>query len=340
MSAGAGRAQSLMSGRFNITLAICAALSALSCHPATAQGDPAANYPAKPIHLVVGFAAGGGTDIFARLISPRMFPGSGQPVVIENKSGAGSIIATEYVARAPADGYTILLNPVAVMTVNEAVYAKLPYSLLRDFAPISILSSYPFILVVTTGAPVKSTSDLIAYVKANPQKANISGASPIYQLTAELFRMVTGARLEYIGYKSSTESVAAVASGEVLATLSDAPPVTNPIRNGQVRGLAVTSPTRMASFPDLPTMTELGLTKLEMSGGNGALAPAGTPPAIIEKLQNEFIRVINLPEIRERFGTLAADPVGSTAAEFRRYLAADIARWTEVARSGNIKIEP
>lgn len=261
-------------------------------------------------------------------------------MVIENKPGAGSIIATEYVARAPADGYTILMNPVAVMTVNEAVYAKLPYALLRDFAPISILSSYPFILVVTTTVPVRSVNDLVSYVSANPRKANISGASPIYQLTAELLRIVTGARMEYIGYKSSTESVSAVASGEVLATLSDAPPVTNPILNGQVRGLAVTSSTRMAAFPDLPTMAELGLPRLQMTGGNGVLAPAGTPPAVIEKLQNEFKRVIDLPEVRERFGSFAADPVGSTAAEFTRYLAADVARWTEVARSGNIKIEP
>jgi tripartite-type tricarboxylate transporter receptor subunit TctC len=307
---------------------------------AVAQSDPAANFPNRPIHLVVGFSAGGGTDIFARMIAPRMFPGSGQPTVIENKPGAGSIIASEYVARAPADGYTILLNPVAVMTVNEAVYPKLPYSTLRDFAPISILSSYPFIMVVTTAVPVSSIKDLVDYVKTNPARANISGASPIYQLTTELFRIVTGARMEYIGYKSSTESVAAVASGEVLATLSDAPPVSNPIRNGQVRGLAVTSRTRMEAFPDLPTMAELGLPKLEMTGGNGALAPAGTPPAVIDKLQKEFIRVIQLPDVRERFSTFAAEPVGSTAQEFGRYLAADIERWTAVARSGNIKVAP
>ena len=304
-----------------------------------AQSDPASGFPAKAIHLVVNFAAGGGTDIFARVIAPKMFRDAGQPVVVENRTGAGGIIGADYVAKAPADGYTLLLAPLTTMTVNPAIYPKLPYSPIRDFAPVSIVSLYPYLFVVTKSVPVRSMKELIAYAKANPQKANYAGASPIFQLTNVLFRMVTGASMEYVCYRSSTESVSAVMSGEVLMTLSDAPPLTGPIRNGRVLALGVTSATRISSFPDIPTMAELGLPNLEMSSGNGVLAPAGTPPAIVAKLQNELIRIVKLPDVGERFRALAAEPAGGTSEEFRQFIASEISRWSAVAKAGNIKIE-
>ena len=312
---------------------------ALACSPSLwAQTDPGA-YPAKPIRIVVGFAAGGGTDLFARLIAPKMFPGSGQPVMVENKPGAGAIIATEFVAKAPADGYTLLMTPLTTMTVNPAVYPKLPYHPVKDFAPVSLLSSYPYLLVATKAAGVRTMRELIEYAKANPKKANYAGASPVFQLTTVLFKIVTGAPMEYIGYKSSTESVSAVMSGEVLITLSDAPPLTGPLRSGQVVGIGVTSPNRMTTFPEIPTMTELGFPSLEMLSGNGVLAPLGTPPAVVDRLQREFNRIVKGAEVRDRFQAWAADPVGSTPDEFRRLIASELERWTAVAKTGNIKIE-
>jgi tripartite-type tricarboxylate transporter receptor subunit TctC len=307
---------------------------------AGAQSDPAANFPAKPIHIIVGFAAGGGTDIFARLISQKMFQGSGQPVVVENRVGAGAIIATEYVARQPADGYSLLLVPMTTMSVNPAIYTNLPYAPLRDFAPVSIIASYPYMLVVNKTVAARSVADLVTYAKANPDKANSAGASAVFQLVTELFKMTTGAPLVYIGYKSTTESVSAVISGEALMTLSDASPLSGPIRNGQVQALAVTSPERMKTFPELPTMRELGLKDLEMLSWNGVLAPAGTPPAVVQKLQAELVRIVNLPDIRERFASLAADPMGSTSEEFRKIMESELARWTAVAKAANIKITP
>ena len=317
-------------------LTLCAALTATS--HVSAQSDQGA-YPARPVRIVVGFAAGGGTDLFARLIGPKMFPGSGQPVVVENKPGAGAIIATEFVAKAPADGYTLLMTPLTTMTVNPAVYPKLPYHPVKDFAPVSLLSSYPYLLVATKAASVRNMRELIDYAKANPKKANYAGASPVFQLTTVLFRIVTGASLEYIGYKSSTESVSAVMSGEVLMTLSDSPPLTGPLRSGQVVGIGVTSPTRMVAFPDIPTMAELGFPKLEMQSGNGVLAPAGTPPAVVERLQGEFSRIVKGADVKDRFQAWAAEPVGGTPDEFRRLIASELERWTAVAKAGNIKIE-
>jgi tripartite-type tricarboxylate transporter receptor subunit TctC len=315
--------------------------AAVATGSAVAQGsDPAANFPNKPIRLIVGFAAGGGTDIFARIVAQKLYQGSGQPVVVENRVGAASIIATEYVARQPADGYTLLLVPITTMSVNPAVYTNIPYSPLRDFAPISLLASYPYMLVVNKTVAVNSLPDLITFAKANPQKANTAGASAGLQLVNELFKMTTGVPMEYIGYKSTTESVSAVISGEVLMTLSDSSPLSGPIRNGQVTALAVTSSNRMDSFPEVPTMRELGFKDLEMLSWNGVWAPAGTPPAIVASLQNELIRIVKLPDVRERFAGLAADPVGSTSEEFRKIIESELARWTAVAKAGNIKITP
>jgi tripartite-type tricarboxylate transporter receptor subunit TctC len=325
--------------RLGAALAIVSAVAFATVKPATAQTDAAA-FPAKPIHLVVGFAAGGGTDIFARIIAQKMFQGTGQPVVVENRVGAGAIIATEYVARQAPDGYTLLLIPITVLSVNPAVYTNLPYSPLRDFAPVSLVASYPYMLVANKSLGARSVAQLVAYAKANPDKSNAAGASPGLQLLAELFKMTTGAPLTYIGYKSTTESVSAVISGEALLTLSDVSPLSGPIRNGQVEALAVTSSTRMSTFPDVPTMRELGLNDLEMLSWNGVVAPAGTPPAIVEKLRNELARIVQLPDVKERFATLAADPVGGTSEEFRQIIEKELARWTAVAKAGNIKITP
>lgn len=306
---------------------------------ALAQTDSAAAFPGRTVRIVIGFAAGGGTDIVGRLIAPRMFTESGRPVIVENRTGAGGMIAAEQVAKAAADGYTLLMAPLTTMTVNPAVYPGIRYSPLRDFAPVSFVSSYPYILVVSKSVPVRTIRELIDYAKANPNKANYAGASPIFQLTTVLFRMVTGAPMEYIGYKSTTESVSAVMSGDVLMTMSDAPPLAGPIKGGRVLGLAVTSSARTPSFPDIPTVAELGLPRLEMVSGLGVLAPAGTPAAIVEKLQNELIRIVRSPDIGERFRAMASEPVGSTAEEFRRLIATDLDRWTAAARAGNVKID-
>lgn len=322
-----------------IVLILAMTIFGVSASQAFGQIQSAGTFPARTVRIVIGFAAGGGTDIVGRLIAPRMFGETGRPVIVENKTGAGGMIAAEYVAKAAADGYTVLLTPLTTMTVNPAIYPNVRYVPLRDFAPVTIVSSYPYILVVNKDVPVRSIRELIDYAKANPTKANYAGASPIFQLATVLFRMVTGAPMEYIGYKSSTESVSAVMSGDVLMTMSDAPPLAGPIKSGRVVALAVTSSARTPTFPDIPTMAELGLPRLEMVSGLGVVAPVETPSAIIEKLQNEFVRIVKLPDIGERFRGMASEPVGSTAEEFRRLIATDLDRWTAAAKAGNVKID-
>jgi tripartite-type tricarboxylate transporter receptor subunit TctC len=311
------------------------ALSALAAPSGQAQNS----YPTKPIRLIVGYAAGGGTDLIARVIAGRMSEGLGQPVVIENKPGAQSIIAAQYVAKAAPDGYTLLLGPSGPMSMNPALYAKLPYSPMQDFAPISLVGSFPLILVVSQNNPAKSVQQLVDFAKANPDKSNYGASAAPFQLAAEMFKLKTGTKFQYIGYKGSNESVNAVASDEITMTLADPPPLVGQVKSGRLRALAVTAPKRHPAWPDLPTMIEAGFPEMDIVLWVGFLAPAGTPAPIVKRLQEEVARVINLPDVRERLAGLGVDPASSTPEEFGRMIATDIAKWTAVAKAANIKAD-
>ena len=299
--------------------------------------DEAASYPNRPIRLVVGFTAGGGNDIIARVVGQKLSESLGQPVVVENKPGAGAIVATEFVARSEADGYTLLIGASGAMVINPAVYAKLNYDTLRDFAPISELGSFPLILIVNASSPYKSVADLVAYAKANPGKSNYSSASAAFQLATELFKQKTGAPMQMIPYKGAADSVTAVIAGDVTATIADAGPVMGQVIGGQARALAVAAPKRMADLPDVPTMKEAG-ADVEAVLWSGVFAPKATPPAIVKKLQEEFVRIAKLPDVVARLKTLSIDSVGNTSDEFSRIISSDLERWVAVARAGNIRL--
>jgi tripartite-type tricarboxylate transporter receptor subunit TctC len=320
--------------------AIYPALTALALSattPAFAQEDPS-KYPTRAIHIVVGFTPGGGNDIIARIFGQKLSEGLGQPVVIDNKPGGGAIVATEYVAKSAPDGYTLLVGASGAMSINPAVYAKLSYDPVRDFIPLSELGSFPLILVVNASSPFKSVADLVAYAKANPDKANYSSASAAFQLATELFKQKTGAPMQEIPYKGAADSVMAVISGQVTATIADAGPVSGQIKGGQVRALAVAAPQRTEDLPDVPIMKEAG-ADVEAILWSGVFAPRQTPPAIVKKLESELMRIARLPDVIERLKPLGIASVGNSSEEFAKVLASDIARWTEVARAGNIKIE-
>jgi len=306
-------------------------------------GTSAANgqdsYPTKPIRLIVGYAAGGGNDIIARVVAGKMAEGLGQQVIIENKPGAQSIIAAEFVAKAAPDGHTILMGPSGPMTMNPATYAKLPYAPLRDFVPLSMIGSFPLILVTSASRPMKSVKDLIDFAKANPGKSNYSSSAAPFQLASELLKLKTGTDFTHIPYKSSGESANAVLAGEVTMTIADPPPISAHIKSGKLRALAVTSARRHPSWPDVPTMMEAGIPDTDIVIWTGFLAPAGTPAAIVRRLQDEVARVVRLPDIRERLNGLGVDPVGNSSEEFGRIIAADIAKWTAVAKAANIKAD-
>jgi tripartite-type tricarboxylate transporter receptor subunit TctC len=312
-------------------------IAAVAFGAAAIQAQPA--YPSKPIQLIVGYAAGGGTDLLARVVATKLGEALGQPVVVENKVGAQSIIAAQHVAKAAPDGYTLLLGPSGPMSMNPAIYSKLPYSPLKDFAPVSLIGSFPLILAVGQSHPAKTVPQLVEYAKGNPDKANYGASAAPFQLAAELFKQKTGTSFQHIAYKGSNESVNATATGEVTMTLADPPPLVGQVKAGRVRALAITTPARHPAWPDVPTMREVGFPDLDIALWTGVLVPAGTPPAIVRRLNDEIVRVLKTPEVRERIVALGIDPVGSTPEEFGKVIAADIAKWTAVAKTANIKAD-
>ena len=310
---------------------------ALLCGLALLGTAQAQNYPDKPIRIIVGYAAGGGNDIIVRVMQPGMQKGLGQPVIIENKPGAQSIIAAENVARSAPDGYTLLMGPSGPMTINPATYSKLPYDAQRDFAPISMICEFPLLVTVDAKLPIRSVKELIAFAKANPGKANYASSAGIFQITTEMFNQRTDSKFVMIPYKSSGESVQALISGNVALTIVDPPPATGPLKAGTIRALAVTSGKRHPSWPDLPTMAEAGVPDMEVPVWTAFFAPAKTPPTIVALLQKEVARVVRTAEVKEAFGKMGLDAVGGSSEELARRVRADIEKWTAVAKAASIK---
>ena len=313
-----------------------ALLASLACAlPPAVQAQDA--FPAKPVHIIVGFAAGGGNDIIVRVLAPKMSEGLGQPIIIENRPGAQNIIAAEYVAKAAPDGYTLLMGPSGAMTMNPAIYSKLSYAPLTDFIPISMIGDFPLLLVVSASLPVKSVKELIDYARANPSAVNYSASAAPFQLAAELFNQKTGTKFAYIPYKSSGDSVAAVMSGQVTLTITDPPPVIGPLKGGRVRALAVTASKRDAAWPEVPTLAEAGVPGYEASAWNGVAAPAKTPRAVIERLNREINAAVAVPEVRQRLQDLGVDARGSSPEAMRELLVSETAKWKAVVERAKIE---
>ena len=311
-------------------------LAAFTANAALAQED-ASKYPSRTIRIIVGFAAGGGNDVIARVYAQKLSEDLGVPLIVENKPGAGAILAAEYVSKAAADGYTLLVGATG-MAINQSLYAKLPYDSVRDFVAISELASFPLIMVVNSSSPIKSVADLVTYAKANADKMNYASSSATFQLVTELFKQKTGAPMQMIPYKSANEMVLAVVSGQVTTTVADTGPVSPQIKAGTVRALAVTSQKRIADFPDLPTMKESGAA-VDAIIWTGVFAPKATPSAIVKKLEGAFMKIAKMPDVVARLKAVGVDAVGTSTDEFAKILQDDISRWGEVVKASNIKIE-
>jgi tripartite-type tricarboxylate transporter receptor subunit TctC len=305
---------------------------------APAQG-PAQAWPSKPIRLVVGFPPGGGNDIIARLVGAQMQETWGQPVVVENRPGAASIIAAELVAKATPDGYTLLVNATGGMSINPVLYAKLPYDPLRDFEPIGMVGVFPLVLVVHPSVPARSVRELIAYARKNPGKLNYSAGSTSFQVATEMFKQMTGTDIRHIPYKGSAASINAVLAGDVQLTIVDTPPLAGHLQSDRLRALAVTSAKRAAGLPDLPTLAETGVPGYDMSLWIGLFAPAGTPRDIVAKLSAEIARIVQLPDVRERLVGMGVDPLGNSPEQVADWIRKEIARYRPVVRAGNIRAE-
>jgi tripartite-type tricarboxylate transporter receptor subunit TctC len=318
--------------RRRLVLGVPAAL--LLATPAIAQ-----TYPNKPIRLVVGYSPGGGNDLIARIVAARLQEKLGQPIVVDNKPGAQSIVAAELVAKAPPDGYTLLVAPSGPMTINPAVYAKLPYDPTKDFAPISLLAEFPLLLVVGAEQPIKSVRELIDYGRANPGKANYASSATPFQLAAELFNQRTGSKFQHIPYRGSGDAAQAVASGQVLMTIADTGPIAGPLSAGKLRALAITADKRDPAFPDVPTLAEAGVPNMAISLWTGVVAPAGTPNEIVARLNKAIVETLALAEVSTALDKIAVTPRSTTPEQYRVLIARDAARWKMVATTANIKLE-
>jgi len=296
-------------------------------------------YPNKPIRLVVGYSPGGGNDLIARIVSAKLQDKLGQPVVVDNKPGAQSIVAAEIVAKAAPDGYTLLVAPSGPMTINPAVFSKLPYDPLRDFAPVSLLAEFPLLMVVGADQPVKSVKELVEYGKANPKLANYASSATPFQLASELFNQRTGSSFQHIPYKGSGEMVQAVLAGQVLMSIADSAPVAGPLKAGKLRAIGITTAKRPPAFPDVPTFAEQGISDMEISLWTGIVAPNGTPTGILGKLQDVIEDTIEVPAVRSALEAINVDPRSTSGREFRDLIARDGARWKAVATKANIKLD-
>ena len=304
-----------------------------------AQPDPAANYPNKPIRLIVPFAAGGGNDIFARLVSAKASEYLGQQFVIENRPAAGGRPAGEFAANQTPDGYTLLVSASGPMSISSAVYPKLAYHPTKSFIPLSMIASFPLILVSPIENPAKTVKELVAYAIANPNKSNYGTTSPAFTIATELLKLKTGMPGVAIPLKSSGEMILCVMQQNCLLSISDGPPAIPQIKAGRVRALAVTGAERSPELPDVPSMAEAGYPEVNTKLWSGFFVSSKTPPTIAAKLEAALRRAITDPGVSAKLKEMAVTPGGGTGAEFRKMIDADIQNYVSVVKAANLKFE-
>ena len=321
----------------------CAAVAALFAGAATPTGTALAqtNYPAKAIRYVVPFPAGGPLDIVARALGQELSKSWGQPVVIDNRPGAGGNIGADFVAKSPADGYTILMGAVSTHAINITLYSKLPYDPIRDFAPVTLITSVPNVLVLHPSVPAKNVRELMALAKARPGQLNFASGSTgsAGHLAGELFKSMAGVDMTHIPYKGAAPAVVDLIAGHVSLMFDNLSSALPNIKIGRVRALAVTTLKRSPLLAELPTISEQGLRGFDISTWFGIFAPAGTPPEIIARLNAETVRILHTPEMKERLVILGAEPVGNRPDEFAAFIKAEIPKYAKVVRDSGAKAD-
>jgi tripartite-type tricarboxylate transporter receptor subunit TctC len=313
-------------------LAVAATSLAL---PALAQG-----YPNKPIKLVVGYAAGGATDVIARLVGQKMGDSMGQPVVIDNRAGANSNLGAEVVARAPADGYSVYVFTIA-NTINATLYDKLSYDPQKDFDPVGLIAKVPNILVVNNDLPVKTLAEYVAFAKAQPQGITFasSGSGSSIHLSAEMFKMVAKLNMLHIPYRGSAPAVTDLIGGQVQSMFDNAPSALPHIQGGRLRAVAITSLQRSPLLPDVPTVAESGYAGFDVQSWFGLAVPHGTPKPVVDKLNAELNKALALPEVKKRLAEMGASPAGGTATDMRGFIGSEVKRWQAVVKASGAKPE-
>ena len=320
----------MSTGRLLSTIVAC-----FACAAAQAQSQ----YPNRPIRMIVGFAAGGISDVLGRAVAAKMSTTIGQPVLVENKPGAGTTIAGDAVAKAVPDGYTIWLQDITTHAINATLYTRLPYDSVRDFTTVGLVASTPLMLVVHPSTPAKDVKELTALLKAAPGKYSYgsSGAGTIVHLASELFNSAAGLQVLHVPYKGSNPATQAILAGEVTYVFSTMPPAVTNAKAGKLRALAVTTPKRVSAAPEVPTMIEAGVPGFEVVLYSGVLGPKGLEPAVVKKLNAEFAKVVASDEIKVVFQKLGADAISSTPDAFHAMLEREIAKLAPVVKASGAK---
>jgi tripartite-type tricarboxylate transporter receptor subunit TctC len=309
----------------------------LCCGAAVAQTD----YPNKPVRLVVSFAAGGISDVLARALAIPLSRQLGQQVVVENKPGAGTTIASDYIAKAPPDGYTIWLQDITTHAINVNLYSKLPYDSIKDFTYIAMVASTPLMLVVHPSTPANSVRELVALLKANPGKYSYgsSGNGTIVHLSAEMLKSAAGVDVLHVPYKGSAPATAAILGGEVTFVFSTMPPAISNAKAGKLRALGVTTAKRVGAAPEIPTMIEAGLPNFEIVLYSGIMGPKGMDRALVRRINTEFAKVVQAPEIKNVYEKIGADPIAMSPEEFEKRTAEEIAKLGPVVKASGAKVD-
>jgi tripartite-type tricarboxylate transporter receptor subunit TctC len=305
------------------------------CSTAFAQSD----FPSRPIRLVVTVPPGGAADFIARLVGGKLADSLGQPVVVENKAGASGTIAADAVAKAPADGYTLLQNSITTHGIGPHLFARLPYDPVKDFAPVSGLALLPLIMAVNAELPVRDVKELVAYAKTHSVNFASSGNGGAPHMAGELFKSVTGAPIVHVPYKGSGPAVSDLVGGRVQIMFDAAPSLIAHVRSGKLRVLAAAASERNRLLPDVPTFAELGYPQVNVSLWYGLLAPAGTPRAVVEKLNRAVGRVLDTKEVAERLQAQGAEPMRGTPEAFATFMQKEMAKWAPVVKAANVKAE-
>jgi tripartite-type tricarboxylate transporter receptor subunit TctC len=315
-------------------LLLLMALATVLTGSSFAQSD----YPSKPVQIVVGFPPGGGVDIVARLLGAKLQAAWGQPVIVANRVGATSMVAMRFVAKAPPDGYTLLLN-ASVMPILPALYVSPLIDIMRDLEPVSQLTTQSFVLVVHPSVPVTSVQEFIKFAKSQPGKLNYGSGSATFQFTMELFKQQAGISVVHIPYKGTADMVTGLLAERIQVAFVDAPTLASHVKAGRLRGLAVTTPKRAGILPDVPTMMEAGVPYFEITGWFALFAPPGTPKAIVNKLYEESAKILQMPDTRDKLAALDCTPFNGTPEQLRATMASQMKKWITVARDANIKPE-
>lgn len=317
----------------------CAAL--LAALALTAAGAAAQSYPTKPIRLVVPFPPGGTTDILAREVGQRLSASLGQPVVIDNRPGAAGNIGSELVAKSAPDGYTLLMCTVSTHAINPNLYAKLPYDHVADFAPVVLVASVPNVLEVTPSLPVNTVADLIKLAKEKPGQINFasSGSGTSIHLSGELFKTMAGVDMTHVPYKGSAPALTDLIGGQVQVMFDNLPSSLPQIKAGKLRAIAVTSAQRAPALPNVPTIAESGLPGFEATSWFGVVAPAGTPPAIVARLNADVNQWLQTPEAKEKLLAQGAAAAGGSPEQFAAYIRAETEKWAKVVKASGAKVD-